>query len=275
MELNLSIRSAVALTELLVGIGVVINSIESLSAMREWAPGGLFDWVGVRAEFRVPQWLQSTVYALFRYPRIAVIFVVRGGAGLFLIIAFFAPTSIRLLGAVALVLFLTGVLFYLAHAFGHDGADQMLQIILGPLGIAQMIGNDSALLFAMLFIASQCLLSYATAGIAKLFGSLWRRGIALHLVLRTRGYGSASLAVFFRTHPVLEKVTSYTIVAYEVCFIVSLFLPPPWFYVWLTGGILLHLSFALFMGLNNFVWTFAATYPALMLANQFVRQTFR
>jgi hypothetical protein len=68
---------------------------------------------------------------------------------LILIGAYFVSVPVWIAGASALVIFLTGILFYLAHSFGHDGSDQMIQIVIGPIGMAnQAIEELNALGFS-------------------------------------------------------------------------------------------------------------------------------
>jgi hypothetical protein len=49
----------------------------------------------------------------------------------------------------------------------------------------------------------------------------------------------------------------------------------PWRLLFLGWGVAFHLGCAVVMGLNNFLWAFIATYPALLFAADWLAATLR
>jgi hypothetical protein len=77
-------------------------------------------------------------------------------------------------------------------------------------------------------------------------------------------YGAAPADAFLRRHPALLPWLSRSVVAAECLFPLALVTPLPVSLALLAGGLAFHLLAAVFMGLNTFLWSFAATYPAIL-----------
>ena len=170
----------------------------------------------------------------------------------------------------ALVAAASIVLTAIRCPYGLDGADQALVLTLTATGLAQL-GGPMAHQAALVFIALQGAMSYFIAGMAKLQSSEWRRGTALVALMSTRLYGHPTIARVLGRQRLLAVALSTSITAWEVLFPLAILLPPEATAAMLTAGLLFHISCAVTMHLNTFVWAFCATYPAIQYLNELVR----
>ena len=150
---------------------------------------------------------------------------------------------------------------------GMDGADQLQSIGLLSLSVGALSRNVFVIEIVLLFLAFQIVLAYTTAGIAKLLGSEWRRGDALGRILNTYSHGSVEPAHFLLSHPAVNRFATYVPIALLSTFVCIMALPlPEVFYLYLAAAFAFHFGTALLMGLNTFVLTFPAFYPAVAFA---------
>jgi hypothetical protein len=118
------------------------------------------------------------------------------------------------------------------------------------------------------FVALQSCLAYATAGWAKAVARGWRDGTYLADIMATQIYGHARFGAFLSGHPTIARTMSLSLVVWECAFPLVLLVPPPVAIGFLTSGFLFHLANAYFMGLNTFLWSFFAPYPAILYCVQ-------
>jgi len=114
------------------------------------------------------------------------------------------------------------------------------------------------------FIAAQAALSYLTAGVAKARSAVWRSGRAIPLIVDTDTYGWPWVAGMLAGRPALARSACWTVIVFECLFAGALVAPEPVRLAALAVGLAFHLGCALVMGLNTFVWAFAATYPCVL-----------
>jgi hypothetical protein len=123
--------------------------------------------------------------------------------------------------------------------------------------------HHGATVVAVWFVAGQAVLSYTTAGVAKLWSPTWRGTEAVALILGSEAYGQAHVARLLRARPWLSAVAGWSVVAFECAFGAALF-GPSWLVVAaLAFGLGFHLGCAYLMGLNTFLWAFPASYPCI------------
>lgn len=149
--------------------------------------------------------------------------------------------------------------------YGEDGADQMNLIVAVTLVLT--VGpfqSVPALQLGLLFVAAQLVLSYTSAGIAKLISPVWRSGQAVGLVVNTASYGSRQSGAALKRLPWVGRVLTWSVIVFEMSFLLALFLPWPWVAIPMALGVFFHMSIAVVMGLNNFVPAFLSAYPALL-----------
>lgn len=260
----MSVELAFLLCGKIAGIWIVVNSAERAWAVaRELRVGGVYDLrvngAGVGLLFRASAGrnLLSTVLTA------------RLAAGLALLLSSeMSPTlSIAWLVVAAANLLIDGRFLFA----GSDGSDQMITIISVTLAISSVLGADAHLLQAgTYFIGAQACLAYSAAGIAKLISPVWRNGNAIRGVLSTRAYGVPAVTAAVHKSPVLALALCWGVIAFEVTFVLTPLLPLPALALLLGTAALFHLCTAAVMGLNGFLWSFLATYPAVIFLNQSV-----
>lgn len=177
--------------------------------------------------------------------------------------------------AATLCIFVLGVNLglHLRFIYGFDGSDQMQSVVWG--GLVAFHATDSLLVqhAAVFFVAAQLVLSYLTAGIAKLISPIWRSGQAVGLIMRTKTYGTPWLSrTVKQLH--LSGPLSWATILFEVVGPLSVLAGPKPTLLFLAAGMLFHISIAIAMGLNTFVWAFTATFPAVYYASQFLNWYF-
>jgi hypothetical protein len=156
---------------------------------------------------------------------------------------------------------------HLRCSFGFDGSDQMQVIVWSGLAAYHLAGGHVARVLAVDFIALQFVLAYATAGLAKLISPTWRRGRALALILRTDSYGSARLAALMQPRR-LGLVLCWSTILLEVLGPMLIVPGGDFPLIFVAAAVAFHVSIALFMGLNLFVWAFCAALPCVLVLAQ-------
>lgn len=266
----LSAAEALALCERLVGAATLLSSLELLARPRSLARGGLLSWevAQLRAAWLTHGKLARCLDRLFSGTGLLALLALRAAAAAWLVVGAGGIGGIGGTGgvhaAVVVVAATTTLLLMLRTPYGNDGADQMGLLVLLAAAVVRICGPRPAVLEAALwFIALQACLSYATSGLAKLAGRSWRDGSGIVGVLSTNTYGSPALATLLGRHSTLAVGASWLIIAGEALFPLVLVVPDPWIPVVLAGGLAFHLGCAVVMGLNTFVWSFGAAYPAI------------
>ena len=243
----------------LVSVGLVISCLEYIAERGVLSNAGLIDWELGRTRTRLGVTGPGAriFNALFSYPNVlalvacrlvlAVIMLVAGPAGWIVTVPAFA----------------LAVAFCIRSPYSKDGADHMSNIVLGALAVAALVPQPGVRLAAVAFIALQCALSYTIAGIAKLPERQWRTGDHLCGILGTECYGLRPFAQRLNRKPALARALSVGILFWESTFILGMLAPRPVALAYLGLGIAFHLTIAVFMGLNSFVWPFLSAYPCL------------
>jgi len=161
---------------------------------------------------------------------------------------------------------------------GGDGADQMGQVVsVGALLCAGGLAADElALSFAgTLLIAGQLVISYFFAGLSKLLSPHWRRGQAIVGVMGTHSYGHAFGARVASRSATFSVCLCWLIILTETLFPLAIATPQEVLLFTLAAFFLFHVANAYFMGLNTFVWAFAAAYPSVIVLNALVTRFLR
>jgi hypothetical protein len=250
--------------------GALISSLEYLAIHKEFKINGIFSWkiFSSRNEF-LNSWVPSQkLNFLFGHRAFITMHVLRIACVLVLP---FIPDNffkILLLGILAI----SSLLFSFRSIVGLDGADQMNLIITVTLFIVYTINTEVIYKAGLIFIASQSILSYLAAGIAKLRSAKWRSGQAVFEIMNTRTYGYQSVAnKLWHAPRFVNIILCWVVIFFEILFITLLFLPEPWLYIFICCGIIFHLYNAVAMGLNNFFLAFLATYPALLYVHTLIQ----
>lgn len=155
---------------------------------------------------------------------------------------------------------------------GMNGAEHVLTANLIAFAAAYAAGTELAAQAALVFVAIRALIEYAAAGWLKLLAARdWAGGASLRLVLECPDYGNRRLAQFLRRFPRLLGLASVLVIAVEIAAPLALFLPFPWAELLLAAALAFHVTVAVVMGLNTFVWAFAATYPPILYCRDLIQ----
>lgn len=246
------------------GVGLTLSAVQQLAARRDYRPGGLFDWHVGRLQFSRRMRATARAWSWCLGPAgFTTILVARlVGLGVFLLAA---PPDVRAVGIT--VVGATLALASLRNQFGQDGSDQMFLVVCAALvargWFAGKPGVDAVCLW---FLACQTTLAYFAAGAAKLVSGSWRSGRAVAGVMNTRQYGGQRLAAFLTRRPRACLVLAWAVMGFEVLFPLAFVIGFPVAWAFLAAALGFHVACAVVMGLDQFVWAFASTYPAVVYA---------
>jgi hypothetical protein len=251
-------------------VTVALDSLELIADRRELRPGGLF---GFQVLVTGNRWLLGGPLAgpvghLFRYPAVLGLALVQlTAAGVLAVAAtVHAEVLVAPAGVAVLTILVARILLYVRDEFGFDGSDQMVLVASTAIAAGLLLPDPQARAVALYYLAAQLLLGYAAAGSAKAVSPTWRAGRAIGEITSMIGYGTPRLGAFLKRHPATGRVLCWSVIVFE-CAAALLFLAgTPGAIAIIAGGVAFHVSIAAVMGLNNFVWSFASTYPALLYA---------
>ncbi len=167
---------------------------------------------------------------------------------------------------------LTAFNFYMykSRKIGRDGADQIRIFSFLIVSLCFLATEPLSQILPLIYVGIQLLIAYGTSGMAKLTSPHWRRGNVLADILHTRSYSSKQVAIFLKKRPLLEKILSHSVIFMMLLVVVSFFTPFTLvFYFALAGMFVFHVSTALLMGLNDFLFTMPLMYPAVLYLHTF------
>jgi hypothetical protein len=244
-------------------VGVVVNALELLVAREKLL--SFHDWTALRTKYRLSpdegpgrlEWSISsgngfkTAVALQAVAAICLTIFFDSGAW-----------AVGLCGYVLAVRLLLGLRLH-----GFDGSDQMHTIIWSGLLLFLASASDSLKDLALGFIAAQLILAYVTSGIAKLLSPLWRSGNAVGLIVRTESYGNEAASGLIQRLR-LSAPLSWATMVLEIVGPFSALMGPRATMGFILSGVAFHLGNAIVMGLNSFVWSFIACFPAVYYVSE-------
>ncbi|HJW95475.1 MAG TPA: HTTM domain-containing protein [Thermoanaerobaculia bacterium] len=260
----MDVATVARVSGLLIGAGIAISTLEFIANIRQCRSDGLFSWeVWRETKWRSHPRLKRAANPLFAYPGVLIVLLAR--LALIALLLFELSRGSRLDPILLTAIVATQLYINFRYPCGKDGSDQMSTIVLIMLClIAWFPARPVIAVACVVFIAFQSLLSYLTAGIAKLVSPDWRSGDVILGVVGTRTYGSRFMAGLLRDHKLLRRTMNYSTIAFESLIVLALVLPHPWNAYFLVIPLIFHVACAVMMGLNIFVFAFAATFPALL-----------
>lgn len=249
-------------------VGRLIGVLELMLVRGELAHSGFLDWTMIgnlspHTRMRVG----SVIRRAFRLigPRaFAGVVVVNAVVAAALLV--YPSSALLIATAVA-----TQLVMIKRHHLTIDGSDQMSLVVLMACLLGRIGADAVSLRAAVSFLAAELTLSYFVAGVSKATSSYWRSGSALTIIAQTRMYGHPLVARVLRTHPALGRAAGRSVLVWESLFLLTLTAPLPVALAVLAAGVAFHVGCAAVMGLNRFVWAFAASYPALLCTNIAIR----
>ncbi len=256
-------EQSLSLCARITAVSVLISSLEMLVNRKILRDEGLMSWkigrLRVRG-FAVGPFARFWDFVA-GYPNIAVVHAV----AVIVAASMAVGTQAWSLSPIpALLLWATLIVGTMRTNYGHDGADQLAAMILLSLSVSGLVPTDLSRIACLGFLAFQACLAYGTAGWAKAPMPGWRDGSYLTAILRTHIYGSPAVGEILAVHPRLARAATLAVLAWECTFPLVLILPAPAAWAMLAMGVFFHLTNAFVMRLNTFVWSFLATYPAVI-----------
>ena len=244
-------------------VGLVIDSLEQLARRRE-LEDGFYAWKILRLRLdTAPPLVRHVADALFQGSARPVAFLVSRLAAVAIAVAWpvgSTPSRVALLILVLAQLYL----FLRRCGLGIGGADNMNLIVLGTAWLCTAVAHDKASMTAgLVFITAVTCLAYFAYGITKLASQTWRSGRALPAAVASYSYGHR---VFYRplaSRPALGFLLCWLTIGWECLFPLVLVVPPPIRLFLLLSGAFFHFSIAVAMGIDDLLWAYAATYPAI------------
>lgn len=257
----MTLELAARLTTVIVMVAAVLGAFELLASPLLFRADGFYSWEVLRTGHR---WALDGSRAKWA----AGVFGPRGMQCVFLTQVVAAVLAISRLGPEVLwiaVVLAAHVTLHVRNTYGLDGSDQMQTIVLIALLVFHLAPNDIGKAIALGFVAAQSLLSYFSAGLAKLISPMWRDGTAISGVLDTVSYGNSLLTRIMLRHHFVAKALCWSTLLFECLMPLLVLTGPGGCLVFIAAGIAFHAGIAITMGLNLFLWSFAATYPCLYL----------
>jgi hypothetical protein len=264
--MNLHLEGVAFSTATLASFGAIISTLEWLHLRRKLRPGEVFDRqpslrkpaAGLKALLARPADL------LLAYPSFLGVLIAR------LLLLLLLPFSLTIQRGEALVLglvFLSDLLVNVRSPQSTEGSDHMATHIFGALFLGYLGGTRLTLCVSLFYIAAQSCLAYFTGGVSKVISPHWRRGNAIFLVLNSQTFGNRHAALWLADKPGLTRALGWGTMIMECLFPLALFLGFPGCLIFLGWGVLFHSVNAVLLGLNSFIWSFGATYPAILFCS--------
>jgi hypothetical protein len=242
-------------------VGLVIEAFEIFSLRRSFDDKGMFSRSTIAILTNGTRWQIRIGATAGNSTTIAV---AAGGQALSAMAVIVAGTHISVGLYSALICLITNGYMRSRRQIGGSGAEQLTFIVLVTFGLVIFAGGtEAARHIGDAFIAAQVILAYFASGVAKAVSPIWRNGQAMTRILSTEGYGTPSLAKLLAGHPKLDRLLCWSVICWEILFPLVLIVPRPLIIALLSVGVFFHLSCAIVMGLNRFIWAFCGCYPAV------------
>lgn len=270
MFFELTIENAYIYSLGILSLGLIISSLEDIYSWHIFKSTGILSWkvsrLARRSSIKGP--IAKLLHFLLKDRSFKKCIYLRLITSIFL----FILCCLNIISSFVLFLsFFLLLLYMLRSPYGLSGSYQMSLVILFSLSIGSLFGVHSKIsLFCIWFISGQLLLSYFIAGIRKGLSSIWRSGNAMEDIFNTYAFGHSFICKLIKTNGV-SFVLSWIVILFEILFFSILFVNPQFLFLFFLSGFLFHLANAFFMGLNEFLFAFSATYPILFYCIQSIQ----
>lgn len=254
--------SPLLLTEKLIALAVMLQTVELLQLRHTFADDGIWQWRLLKPEYEIfPAPIPRLLDALLRYRAFLVVL----GLRLLAAVAMLAFSQITL---TAILLCSTVLICLRWRGTFNGGSDYMTIVVLSSLLVAQLFDRSPMVTLGCLwYIALQSCLSYFIAGVVKLRRASWRTGRALPGFLAAGVYGRGGFERVLITRPILTLLLSWFILLFECLFPLA-FLHQSLCAAFIGCAALFHLANVAVFGLNRFFFVWVSTYPALLFCSQ-------
>lgn len=254
---SLSINDAITLSEKLLSIAVILQSLELLQIRSCWSEEGIWRWSTLSKELRGP--LFKILFSTIGFTTLLVFRIISA------LMIWNHPHSYLN----AFLFFSTWLISIRWRGLFNGGSDSMTIVVsIGLFAARAFIDRPAIAKYALAYIALQLTLSYLVAGVVKLKNSEWRTGLAMPIFLKTPRYDSPPDWVrHLFNQPTRSKIISCTIILIECIFPLS-WIRPEICFIFVAFGFIFHLFNFWIFGLNRFLFAWLAAYPALYFWSQ-------
>ena len=259
-------------TALLLIPPVVISALEDMLLGQALFDRSLFDWrfcLSFHPLFR-PFGSPEFKEALFGETGFKLFCVLRLTSAVLLALFAFWNLSFLVLPAVLLLISYAYLFYRLPYSL--DGADQMVYFAVITFLVMSLgtIFSEAFIYLGAIVLSLHVGICYLTSGLAKLSSRSWRSGKALVGIMNSGEFGNRLFSQMLDKKPRLTALCSWGIISGHIFSgITILFLGGTTVILALTISFCFHLSVALFMRLNGFIFAFIATYPSVLFTSHF------
>jgi hypothetical protein len=249
---------ALAWMERLIALAAALQTLELFQIREAFSSRGIWRWETLEAELPM-------MGLLLGHPGFLVVLALRLVSSAGLGLASFGALPAQWALASAAVLAVSSALVSLRwRGTFNGGSDYMTLIVIGACLVARASGGAPLVVAGChWYVALQACLSYLVAGVAKARQAEWRTGRALSGFLGSSYYGVPRQVRSLARNRRLMLACSWAIMVFECSFPASLLGPSP-AAAFVGLALLFHLGNAYALGLNRFLWAWAAAYPALL-----------
>jgi hypothetical protein len=246
--------------------GGLVSALELLRAYRAFQDDGLFSWKVARLRRRrAVRPVLSLGRHIFSWPGILALLSCRVATALACIVcACLGPVPALLLAAYVV----TGCLLVLRTHHAADGAEQFMHITAMACLVAVISRGSLAGEIGLFFLSAELSLAYATSALVKIVRSEWRSGQFLTEIFASETFGRRWAFKFLTARPQRAKWTSQVVIYGELLCCLAPWSPPHMAWALLAGAALFHIGVGVTMGLNMFVFAFAAAFPAAVYTSR-------
>jgi len=171
----------------------------------------------------------------------------------------FSPTS----GAAVLMLVIQTLVFLRFRGPLNGGSDYMTTLVILALALFSLVKQTNPVgQVALWYVGVQVVLSYFVAGLAKARHREWWTGAALKNYLLISNYAVATPVKKWALGQGVSKIVSWIVLLFELSFPLCI-LSPKLCLVYISMAVIFHLTNAYVLGLNRFLFSWVAAYPAL------------
>jgi hypothetical protein len=255
---------ALRAVDFILAIGAVVFSMEFFAIRDSLCDEGMLSWRVHRLS--LPRITLRIIAGcgldhLFAYRFVIILLATRVLAA----ITFILLNGVGWSGVVPLsILAATALMFTLRNPQGNDGSDQMATIILVASTLSRLVGTTFSVRACLVFIAAEASLAYGTSGLLKIVMKEWRDGTFVTEILKTSSYGNRRLLEVFKNRRGIAIFAGWAVCMGDCSLSSAALLPPEFCLSLLAFGVALHFGIATVLGLNTFVWSFVATFPAIL-----------
>jgi hypothetical protein len=238
-------------------VAAAVATLELLVVRHALSDAGVFAWPVLRRELAgAPRALRGLADVVLSYRGTLVVLGVQLAAALALPwVDHPAPAWLVLVASLVISIRFRGSY--------NGGSDAMLIIVALAVALARTAPGLPLARAGLAYAAAQLVLSYVVSGVAKLQDPAWREGRALPILVQLAHYRVPARAAALLSRLVIARAAAWSMLVFECGFPLAL-AHPTVCAVLLGLGAGFHLVNAVLFGLDRFLWTWLAAYPALI-----------